>query len=126
MWMAISVEFGPGIRLVAPSRSRNCSRLSQPLRCTTSCSIIAMSRGTAEGGCSEPQKKHGQVAQQGASLGPWHRFNGIPNSRHEPSVLREYVMDLGKGSPCYPPARERTRGKTRDDSLTQLPHAHRR
>src|SRR5437868_8019401 len=41
-WIAISVEFGPGIRLVAPSRSRNFSRVSQPRRVTISSSIIAM------------------------------------------------------------------------------------
>src|SRR5262245_49416978 len=40
--MAISVEFGPGIRFVAPSRSRNSSRESQRRRLTTSSSIIAM------------------------------------------------------------------------------------
>jgi hypothetical protein len=28
MWIAISVELGPGMRLVAPSRSRNCWSLS--------------------------------------------------------------------------------------------------
>ena len=41
-WIAISVEFGPGIRLVAPSRSRNRSRVSQPRLRTTSSSIMAM------------------------------------------------------------------------------------
>src|SRR2546426_3882299 len=42
MWIAISVEFGPGIRLVAPRRSRNSSLESQRRRRTTSSSIIAM------------------------------------------------------------------------------------
>src|SRR5262245_22772351 len=40
--MAISVEFGPGMRLVAPRRSRNCSRVSHRRRRTTSSSISAM------------------------------------------------------------------------------------
>src|SRR5262245_12511385 len=40
--MAISVEFGPGIRFVAPRRSINCSSLSQRRRRTTSSRIIAM------------------------------------------------------------------------------------
>src|SRR6266446_3780945 len=42
MWIAISVEFGPGIRLVAPTRSMNFSCDSQPRRRTTSSSIMAM------------------------------------------------------------------------------------
>ena len=41
-WIAISVEFGPGMRFVAPTRSRKRSRLSQPRRRTTSSSIMAM------------------------------------------------------------------------------------
>ena len=45
MWIAISVEFGPGMRLVAPRKSRNCSRVSQPRRATASSSIIAMCAG---------------------------------------------------------------------------------
>src|SRR5262252_4783165 len=40
--MAISVEFGPGMRFVAPRRSTNCSSLSQRRRRTTSSRIIAM------------------------------------------------------------------------------------
>src|SRR5262245_66267319 len=40
--MAISVEFGPGIRFVAPRRSINCASLSQRRRRTTSSRIIAM------------------------------------------------------------------------------------
>ena len=40
--MAISVELGPGIRLVAPNRSRKRWRVSQPRRATTSSSIMAM------------------------------------------------------------------------------------
>ena len=32
IWIAISVEFGPGMRLVAPRRSRNSSCVSQPRR----------------------------------------------------------------------------------------------
>src|SRR5262245_52587733 len=42
MWIASSVEFGPGIRYVAPRRSRNCSRVSHRRRRTTSSSISAM------------------------------------------------------------------------------------
>ena len=42
MWIASSVEFGPGIRFVAPRKSRNSSRVSHPRRRTTSSSIIAM------------------------------------------------------------------------------------
>src|SRR2546428_282663 len=41
-WIAISVEFGPGIRFVAPRRSTNCSSLSQRRRRTTSSRIVAM------------------------------------------------------------------------------------
>src|SRR6266581_3594581 len=41
-WIAISVEFGPGIRFVAPRRSTNCSSLSQRRRRTTSSRIMAM------------------------------------------------------------------------------------
>ena len=41
-WMASSVEFGPGIRLVAPTRSRNSASSSQPRRRTTSSRIMAM------------------------------------------------------------------------------------
>src|SRR2546425_4998221 len=41
-WIAISVEFGPGIRFVAPRRSMNCSSVSQRRRRTTSSRIIAM------------------------------------------------------------------------------------
>src|SRR5579872_3230076 len=44
-WIAISVEFGPGMRLVAPRKSRNCSRVSHLRRETTSSSIIAMCAG---------------------------------------------------------------------------------
>src|SRR5919106_6299770 len=40
--MAISVELGPGIRLVAPTISRNSWSLSHPRRRTTSSRIIAM------------------------------------------------------------------------------------
>src|SRR5713101_468651 len=40
--MAISVELGPGMRLAAPKRSRNCSRVSHCRRRTVSSSIIAM------------------------------------------------------------------------------------
>jgi len=42
MWIAISVELGPGMRFVAPSMSRNCSCVSHPRRWTTSRSIRAM------------------------------------------------------------------------------------
>src|SRR5438552_1030903 len=42
MWIAISVELGPGIRLVAPTRSMNFSCDNQPRRRTTSSSIRAM------------------------------------------------------------------------------------
>ncbi len=42
MWIASSVEFGQGIRFVAPTRSRNSSRVSHRRRPTTSRSISAM------------------------------------------------------------------------------------
>jgi hypothetical protein len=42
MCIVISVEFGPGIRLVAPTKSKKCWRLSQPRRVTTSSSIMPM------------------------------------------------------------------------------------
>ena len=42
MWIASSVEFGPGIRLVALTRSRNAASVSQPRRRTTCSRIIAM------------------------------------------------------------------------------------
>src|SRR5216684_2643280 len=42
MWIAISVEFGPGIRFVAPSMSRNSSCEIHPRRRTNSSSIIAI------------------------------------------------------------------------------------
>jgi len=42
MWLAISTALGPGTRLVAASRSRKCSRLSQRRRETVSCSMRAM------------------------------------------------------------------------------------
>ena len=42
MWIASSVEFGPGIRFVAPTKSRNWSRVNQRRRRTTSISIRAM------------------------------------------------------------------------------------
>src|SRR5256885_662093 len=42
MWIAISVEFGPGIRFAAPSRSRNSACVIQPRRRTISSSIRAM------------------------------------------------------------------------------------
>ena len=41
-WIAISVELGPGIRCVAPRRSRKLSRDSHLRRPTTSSSIMAM------------------------------------------------------------------------------------
>ena len=41
-WMASSVEFGPGIRLVAPIRSTNRSSVSQLRRWTSSWRIIAV------------------------------------------------------------------------------------
>src|SRR5580698_1851178 len=41
-WMAISVEFGPGMRLQAPIMSRNSSCETQRRRRTTSSSIIAI------------------------------------------------------------------------------------
>jgi hypothetical protein len=41
-WIAISVEFGPGMRFVAPSRSRNCSSVSHVRLRTTSSRIIVM------------------------------------------------------------------------------------
>src|SRR5665647_1980341 len=41
-WIASSVELGPGIRFVAPTRSRNSERDTQPRRVTTSSSIIAI------------------------------------------------------------------------------------
>src|SRR5271157_3046542 len=42
MKIAASVELGPGMRLVAPRRSRNSARVSQPRRRTTSSSIKAI------------------------------------------------------------------------------------
>ena len=42
MWMANSLELGPGMRLLAPSRSRNFSRESHLRRRTSSSSIMAM------------------------------------------------------------------------------------
>src|SRR5512138_3632195 len=42
MWMAISVELGPGMRLVAPTRSRNSCSPSHLRRWTTSWCIKAM------------------------------------------------------------------------------------
>ena len=42
MWIAISVEFGPGIILVAPSRSRNSSSVNHFRRLTTSSCMMAM------------------------------------------------------------------------------------
>ena len=42
MCIVISVEFGPGMRLVAPTRSRKCSAVSHCLLRTTSSSIIAI------------------------------------------------------------------------------------
>src|SRR5437868_2167050 len=39
--MAISVEFGPGIRFVAPSRSRNCCSVTQRRRRTSSSRMSA-------------------------------------------------------------------------------------
>src|SRR5262245_27327515 len=42
IWIAISVEFGPGMRFVAPNRSRKVSRESHRRRLTTSSSIKAM------------------------------------------------------------------------------------
>jgi hypothetical protein len=41
MWMASSVEFGPGMRLVAPLRSKNSWSPIHPRRVTTSWRIIA-------------------------------------------------------------------------------------
>ncbi len=65
MWIASSVEFGPGIRLVAPSRSRNSSRVSQRRRRTTSSSIIAMcAAGPPNAVEPEPQEQRGELAQQ--------------------------------------------------------------
>src|SRR3990172_6003579 len=40
-WIASSVELGPGIRLVAPTRSRNCESLSHLRRFTTSSCMMA-------------------------------------------------------------------------------------
>src|SRR5579863_2642786 len=42
IWIASSVEVGPGIRLAAPRRSRNCWSSSQPRRRTTSSRITAI------------------------------------------------------------------------------------
>jgi hypothetical protein len=42
IWIAISVEFGPGIKLVAPRKSRNSARVNHPRRVTASSSINAM------------------------------------------------------------------------------------
>jgi hypothetical protein len=42
MWMASSVEFGPGMMFVAPTRSRKCSALTHRRRSTTSCLIKEM------------------------------------------------------------------------------------
>src|SRR5471030_1313665 len=42
IWMAISVLFGPGIRLVAPIRSRKCCSDSHFFFITTSCRIMAI------------------------------------------------------------------------------------
>lgn len=42
IWMAISVLFGPGIKFVAPIRSRKCCWVSHFLFATTSSCIIAM------------------------------------------------------------------------------------
>ena len=40
-WIAISVEFGPGMRFVAPRRSRNSESVIHPRRLTTSSRSIA-------------------------------------------------------------------------------------
>src|SRR5450755_4012291 len=42
MWMAISVEFGPGMKLVLASRSKKSFDVSQCRRVTTSSCILAM------------------------------------------------------------------------------------
>src|SRR5579859_4632434 len=42
MWMAISVLFGPGMRFVAPTRSRKCWWSIQPRLSTTSFCIMAI------------------------------------------------------------------------------------
>src|SRR6266508_154439 len=42
MWIAISVELGPGIKLVAPSKSRNSWSVNHLRRTTTSSCMIAI------------------------------------------------------------------------------------
>src|SRR5688500_16218027 len=71
MWIAISVEFGPGSRLVAPSRSRNSSRVIQRRLRTTSSSIIAMcAAGPPNAVVPNRRKRRARSRSEARSLRP--------------------------------------------------------
>ena len=69
MWIAISVEFGPGIRFVAPRRSRNCSS-RQPR--APSDDLVPhhgdVRGGPPESGRAQSQEKRRQLAERGPGV----------------------------------------------------------
>src|SRR5436309_2452782 len=75
-WIAISVEFGPGIRLVAASRSRKRSRESQPRRRTTSSSIMAMCAAGPPNPTTPSRKKRRATSATDPGAGRDGRENG--------------------------------------------------
>src|SRR5216683_3874192 len=99
-WMAISVEFGPGIRLVAPRRSRNRSRVSHPRRRTTSSSSSAMCAAGPPNAVAPRRRKSSAISRSaphggagaGATTAPFY-LNGAPQQRSGKAAGRSEQID---------------------------------
>ena len=83
MCMASSVEFGPGMRLVAPLRSRNAWSPIHPRRVTTSSRIIA----TCAAGPPNPTKPSFVKSRKSSQSSP-------------PPLPSRPLLDIPKTTPC--------------------------
>src|SRR5271165_1851014 len=68
--MASSLELGPGIRLLAPSRSRNFSRVSHCRRRTSSSSMMAMCAAGPPNAVNPSRRKNAASSRRAATGAP--------------------------------------------------------
>src|SRR5215831_15711937 len=94
-WMVSSVDVGPGIRLAAPSRSRNSSCVSHPRRPTISRSIMAMCPAgppnavapSRRNSAASSHSGRGRFATGGVTTGGWGRRPGGASGPRRGSAL---------------------------------------
>src|SRR5438552_10676286 len=86
--MASSVELGPGSRLTAPTRSTKSSRVSHFLRCTNSCSIIAIC-GAAPPNPVKPSRKNACAISR--SRDPFFKFLAFASFIAQGLCLRTHL-----------------------------------